>query len=251
MMRIESAAVAGVCIVAVGCSMSASKPRGFIGDTGEGWNTTSNVRVRASGEKPTREAIHIIDGSGIDPTGRFHTHYLYPAEPPPGAPPYPHPLPPGRTMWLSGNDDGDHENPRGGTIPGNHWIEFTFDRDYHLDQMCIWNYNENNHANRSDGVPPHYYWSAEGMRDITIQYSTTGGTDPGEWTTIYDGEIECAIGQPEQPVNLVVQFGGARARYVVITTDMGNKTSWVEEHTNVRDRYFAGISEVRFYPAER
>ena len=79
MMRIESAAVAGVCIVAVGCSMSASKPRGFIGDTGEGWNTTSNVRVRASGEKPTREAIHIIDGSGIDPTGRFHTHYLYPA----------------------------------------------------------------------------------------------------------------------------------------------------------------------------
>ena len=101
-----------------------------------------------------------------------------------------------------------------------------------LKEMWIWNYNENNHAGRSDGVPPHYYWTASGMRDVVIQSSLTGSEDPADWQTVYEGDISCAMGQGEAPVDLRVDFGGADARYVVITSKPGGRVNWVEEKVN-------------------
>jgi hypothetical protein len=226
-----------------------SAPRGFIGDTGKGWDTSGSVQVKVSSAKLTREAIYTIDGSGLDPTGRFHTNFLYPTNVPPGGVPYPYERITPATMWLSQPRAEDSGKPRGGPVRGGAWIELTFDKVYSLGEMWIWNYNENNHIHLPDGIPPYYYWSASGMRDVTIQYSETGGSDPKEWKTIYDGELECAICQPEQPVNQVVDFKGARAKVVVITSDKGSRGNWVEEKVNRKDYLDVGLSEVRFYPA--
>lgn len=223
-------------------------PRGFVGDTGAGWDTRSAVSVRASTEKPSREAVTAIDGRGLDPTGRFHTNYLFPSEGPEGARRYPHHPAPDTTMWLAGHDA---PSPRGGTVDGGEWIEFSFDRVVPLKEMWIWNYNENNHAGRFDGVPPHYYWTASGMRDVVIQSSLTGSEDPAGWQTVYEGDIACAMGQGEAPVDLRVDFGGAEARYVVITSKPGGRVNWVEEKVNRTGHIDVGLSEVRFYPADR
>jgi outer membrane protein assembly factor BamB len=219
-------------------------PRGFVGDSGSGWDTRSAVSVKASSEKKTREAIYTIDGSGLDPTGRFHTNYLYPTNPPVHSPPYPYERITDATMWLSG----EGADARGGTVAGGEWVEFSFDEAVPIDQMWIWNYNENNHVGRADGVPPHYYWPAAGMRDVVIQYSAIGGTDPGEWKTIYDGEIGCAYGQAKQAADLRVDFGGAEARFVVITSKKGGTVNWTGEKVNRADQIDTGLSEVRFYP---
>lgn len=226
-----------------------SAPHGFIGDTGKGWDTSSSVKVRVSSEKVSREGVYVVDGSGLDPTGRFHTNFLYPTNVPPGGVPYPYePVTPA-TMWLSQTDGEDGDKNRGGTVEGGVWIEFAFDKAYSLGEMWIWNYNENNHIHLPDGIPPYFYWSAHGMRDVTIQYSETGGSDPKEWTTIFDGKMECAICQPEQPVNLVLDFKGAKAKFVVITNDKGRRGNWVEEKLDRKGYLHSGISEVRFYPA--
>ena len=223
-------------------------PRGFVGDAGSGWDSRSAVSVKASSEKVSREAFYTIDGSGLDPTGRFHTNYLYPTNPPVGSPPYPHERITDATMWLSVQGDTERSD-RGGTVAGGEWIEFSFERAIPLREMWIWNYNENNHVGRADGVPPHYYWSASGMRDVVIQYSITGGQDPAEWNTIYQGEIGCAFGQARQAVDLRVDFGGAEARFVVITSKPGGRVNWVEENVNWPGQSDdVGLSEIRFYP---
>jgi len=226
-----------------------SAPRGFIGDAGQGWDTSGSVQVKASSEKVSREPIYTIDGSGLDPTGRFHTNFLYPTNIPPGGVPYPYERITPATMWLSQPAAEDSDKPRGGTVRGGAWIEWSFDNVYSLGEMWIWNYNENNHIHLPDGIPPYYYWSASGMRDVTIQYSETGGSDPKEWKTIFDGELECAVCQPEQPVNRVVDFKGAKVKFVVITSDSGNRGNWVEEKVNRKGYKDVGLSEVRFYPA--
>ncbi len=227
------------------------EPRGFVGDTGSGWDTRSGVSVRASSEKKSREAIYTIDGGGFDPTGRFHVNYLNPTSPPPGSKPYPYEHKPDCTMWLSGGPGADGAVARGGTVEGGEWIEFSFKTAVPLREMWIWNYNENNHPERSDGIPPHYYWSASGMRDIVIQYSETGGSRPEEWQTVYEGELPCAYGHLLQPGDLRVDFGGAKARYVVITSADDGHANWVEEKLNIRNNVQVGLSEVRFYPADK
>ena len=89
------------------------------------------------------------------------------------------------------------------------------------------------------------------MRDIVIQYSETGGSRPEEWQTVYEGELPCAYGHLLQPGDLRVDFGGAKARYVVITSADDGHANWVEEKLNIRNNVQVGLSEVRFYPADK
>ena len=128
-------------------------------------------------------------------------------------------------MWLSGNTHGVNPNP--GTVAGSYWIKFDLGAAFNLGDMGIWNYNELNY--------PHF-----GMNEITIEYST----DNANYTTIYDGPLQLANagGLAPSPVDLVVDFAGASAQYVVITSDA------FPDHNHKPNTYAeVGLSEVRLY----
>lgn len=191
-----------------------------------GWNTTSAVSVR--GSHPgygSREWIYTIDGSGLDAaTGTIHVT----------AGPYGGPF---VVMGIAGGI----VNPRGGTINdgtyGDRWVEYSFDKAYELDRMDIWAYNENGD----------YAWSSMTIKDTVIQISTTGGTDPAEWTTVTTTTLaHVAVPNQGTPVTDMIDFGGAQAKYVVITLKNGYDGTYTKGNVGVDNPDF-GLSEVRFY----
>jgi len=195
-----------------------------IGDptAANGWDTTSAVSVNVS--QPGyggREWIYTINGAGLDAaTGTLHNG---------GAP-----------HGFMGISSGA-ANPRGGTINdgtyGDRWIEYSFDQVYPLAQMDIWAYNEN--AN--------YYWASMTVKDVMIEISTTGGTDPSEWTTVTAMTLGHSAFETEGiPVTNSIDFGGADAKYVVITLINGSEGTYTKGNTGVDSPDF-GLSEVRFF----
>jgi len=221
----------------------------FIGYNGVNWDTTGQVNWRSSSVHPSRTFEQALNGLGIKGDGTVHSNMIY-GDPPPA---------PGQggafTMGISGALSSSLGNPRGGTLSGGHWVEFSFDQVYKVSEMWIWNYNENGSFNGSGGGTsyPADQWTAQGMREITIQATAVGGggggtwgsDDPADWTTVFSGDIPQALGRPEEPVSLVVNFGGIPVRYVVITTTANpaliNRMADIGlPHTD------AGLAEVRF-----
>jgi hypothetical protein len=180
-----------------------------------GWDTTSAVRVRASSQHATYVAANVINGSGLTADGLRH----------------------GNTgLFISGPLADSQANPRGGTMAGGHWIEFTFDRVYELEELWIWNYNGNAES---------YNYKVQGFQNVTIQSSPTGSMDPGDWTTIFTGPVPMSDSTAptnfETGVSLKIDCGGVPARYVVITTAAAPDHNWSEGQYGD-----AGLSEVRF-----
>ena len=171
--------------------------RRFVGDGGAAsrWDTRSSVTVTASSEHPRRKAFRAIDGSGLDTSGLLHG------------------TDPNASMFMTGTRSRSAAAPRHpGAVTGEHWIAFAFDRARALGEMRIWNQNE---------VHNHF----QGVRDVTIRCSVSGGADPSEWVTVFEGEVPEAAGLPDRPHQLAVDFGGRPARHVVITIHR-NWYSW-------------------------
>jgi len=193
-----------------------------------GWDTTSAVSVRASqpgyygDPDPTRGWIYTINGAGMDAaTGTIHSG---------GGPDY-----------YMGICPGD-ANPRGGTINdgiyGDRWVEYSFDQVYELDHMSIWAYNENGNE----------MWSCLTIKDAVIEISTTGGTDPAEWTMVTTTTLsQVAVPNAGTPVTDVIDFGGAQAKYVVITLKNGLEGTYVNNLLEYNFLRQFGLSEVRFH----
>ncbi len=162
----------------------------FVGDPGpgKGWDTSPCIKTSASSEHASRKAVKAVNGEGIDAkTGLLHG------------------TDPDGTMFMSGTrrlSAASALHP--GAVPGEHWIAFEFDKVYALGEMWIWNLNEN----RTHTM---------GARKVTIRYSATGGTEPSEWTTVFTGEIPEAVGLPDQPHQIAIDFAGAKAKCVVMT----------------------------------
>lgn len=178
----------------------------------EGAGAGSVIVTVSSQHSGARAGVNAGNGSGLSEDGLRHDADV-------------------NNMWMSSILAESVSNPRGGTVTGSHWIEFDFGDVKSVDEMWIWNYNE----------PP---WRIQGMKDITIQYSTTGSGNPADWTTVYDGQLPMAssVGpDDETDVSLVVPFHGTGARYVVITADAGIGMNWSNGSS---DR--AALSEVRF-----
>jgi hypothetical protein len=205
-------------------------PRGFIGDTGSGWNSTSAVSVRAGNEHAggSRLAVDTINGTGINAAGEVHDQ---------------DPM----SMWLSL----EFTTPdRFGVSPGGHWIEYAFDQVYSVQELWIWNYTE--------GDPGGYAWSAQGLRNVTIKYTSVDGPGgwgslaPGDWTTVFSGDLD--VYDPGQPrtTSDVIDFGSASVKYVLITTSTDDTTmNWVAEHRPINyPNDDSGLSEVRFYATD-
>jgi len=185
-----------------------------------GWDTSAAVRVRTSSQHPLRRVIHVVDGSGISgANGEFHSNVIAPAE-----------------MWISGVPSDSAANPNPGTVRGPHWIRFDLDQVYALDEMWLWNFNENMNK-PGDGK-----YSRQGFKGVTIEYSMSGGPNRAEWKRIFQGDIPQADERARSPVDLVVDFGGAPARHVVITAHAPPH----HNHSDGTDDR-CGLSEVRFF----
>ena len=185
-----------------------------------GWDASGAVTVSASSQHPARPFIHTVDGSGISgDRGEFHSNTVRP----------PH-------MGISSvlADSAAHPNP--GTVRGPHWVRYDFDRVYALAEMWIWNFNENA-GDVGDGKH-----SRQGFKGVTIQYSTSGGPNRAEWKTAFRGTVPQAGEEGRSPVDLVVEFGGATARHVVITANVLPD----HNHSGGQDER-CGLSEVRFF----
>ncbi|MHB9071578.1 MAG: GDSL-type esterase/lipase family protein [Sedimentisphaerales bacterium] len=187
-----------------------------------GWSTCEAVSVRGSDAGfPGRELVRSIDGSGLDTT----------------------------TALLHGKDHltmaicSSVANPRGGTINdgtyGNRWVEYSFDQIYNLDKMELWSAQQNGD----------WYWSAQSVKDVYIQYSTTGGTDPAEWTAWGAKTFVCSPVTSPSPADNVVNFVGVPVKYVVITLKNGASGTWIGQIPGSTNYDFA-IAEVRFYKAD-
>jgi len=223
----------------------------FIGYNGVNWDTTGKVNWRSSSAHPSRNFGFAINGTGIKGDGTVHSNMIY-GDPPPAA---------GQggiiTMGITSTLSLSQGNPRGGTVPGGHWVEFSFDQIYTIGEMWLWNYNENCCFDGSGGGTnyPADQWTAQGMREVTIQVTAVGGgggglwgsNDPADWTTVFSGDIPQALGRPEEPVSLVVNFGGIPVRYLVITTTANPaRLNWTVAAgmSGVTD---AGFGEIRFF----
>ena len=179
-----------------------------------GWDTTSEVSIRAfSSQKATRPWSTTIDGSGIlDAEGFRHSTVVVP------------------TSDMALNSGPDVQAVRGGTVAGDTWVEFDLGDRKTLTEMWIWNYNEG-------------AWTRMGMKEVTIEVSDTGGTNPSEWQTVFDGRIPEATGTSGAWPSLMLPMADTvAARYVVITTDAGMDRNWANgSHPD------CGLSEVRFF----
>ena len=180
----------GVAVVVCGCaSVQADAPRGFIGDTGSGWNASAGgVAVNASSDVGQRWAMHTIDGSGITADGLSHTNY------------------PLDCMWLTDNV-GPFTSPSG--LTGYQWVQWNFDQPYVVTDMWVWNWNETAYL-------------AFGMKDATLQTSLDGV----HWSTFGPVQIPKATGAQLGPVDLVRGLDGILARYVLLTTANSANANW-------------------------
>jgi len=102
------------------------------------------------------------------------------------------------------------------------WIQYEFDRVYHLHELWVWNFNS--------ALEP---FMGFGARTVKIEYSIDGTT----WTPLSGvPEFAQAPGQPGYAANTTVRFDGVAAKFVKLT---------IEKNWGVTPQ--TGLSEVRFF----
>jgi len=149
--------------------------------------THTHVTAKASNEQIASPAARTIDRSGLDDLDQHGTDV--------------------KTMWLA-------------SLPVS--IEYTFDQEYKLHELWVWN------ANSEIEV-----FMGFGAKDVTIEYSTDGET----WTQLENvPEFAQGTGTTTYTANTVVNFGGVTAKYVRLTIDTAYGGTGI-----------VGLSEVRFF----
>jgi len=210
-----------IVVVSLCSLVLADAPRGFIGDTGTGWDTTSKVQAWASGNLYGRDPINTVNGTGISEDGLVHNTGVFP----PSWGGY-------GGMWMDNGTPAAYPWITSNT----QWIRFDLDQVYSLDEMWIWNWND-------AGYPQ------QGMKQVKIIVSTTdteAGYLAGDADPVFDGIIPMAPGGTGVEA-FVVDMGGVAARYILmyIPTSAGTDHNW-SNGLYTED----GLSEVRFYVPE-
>ena len=149
----------------------------------------TNLTAEASDEQPVSPAIRTIDGSGLDENDQ----HSYDSS----------------DMWATS-----------GGLPA--WIQYTFDQEYKLHELWVWNANSSLEA-----------FLGFGAKDVVIEYSTDGET----WTQLEDvPEFAQGTTLSTYTANTIIDFGGITAKYVRLTINDNWGTTTM-----------TSLSEVRFY----
>jgi hypothetical protein len=176
-------------------------------NAGNGWSTTSAVTATSSGYQYTLTPECAINGSGLDAaTGTMHSNDIW-------------------NLYWDAPAGGGTTTPHLGTVVCTNWIAFEFDKVYSLATMHVWNYNYGN-----------VYNCGSGAKDVTIQYSLTGGSDSSEWTTLGTFQVAKGTALNDFIGNDVCNFNGALAKYVCLSII----SDWGSPYGD------QGIAEVRF-----
>jgi len=150
----------------------------------------TSLTAAASSAQPDSPASRTIDGSGLNDLDQHNMELT--------------------DMWVTP-----------GGLPAS--IQYTFDKEYSLLEMWVWNANSQ--------LEPYMGF---GARDVTVEYSTDGQT----WTVLENTpQFAKAPGSTSYTAGTIIDFGRVMARYVrlTITDNWGTATD------------MAGLSEVRFY----
>ena len=148
----------------------------------------TDLTVKASSQTGGSPPIATINRSGLD---EHDQHSLDMAD-----------------MWISGG------------MPA--WIQYTFDKEYRLDELWVWNANSKLELMMGFGA-----------KDVTIEYSTDGVT----WTRLENVPVFAQGTCTETyTANTKIDFAGVMARYVRLTINSTYRTPTA-----------ASLSEVRFY----
>ncbi|MHC4912491.1 MAG: hypothetical protein ACYTE5_05745, partial [Planctomycetota bacterium] len=160
----------------------------------------ANVTVTACSVDDTATGLKTIDGSGL--TGPSGTH---------------------STVW----DDGwlayqGASNPNPARSSYTYWIRYDFGEPYNLADMWVWNSNGDVGGNYTD----------RGLRNVYIDHSLNGST----WTALTSTEFSQATNSSSYPGFAGPDFGGATARYVLISA---------VDNWGATDGFY-GLAEVKF-----
>ena len=164
--------------------------------TGRVWTFTvepfsypiESLTVKASSQQPASPASRTIDGSGLNAQNQ-HSDDI-------------------KQMWMSVG------------VPA--WIQYTFDKEYKLDELWVWNANSQ--------METYMFF---GAKDVAIEYSSDGQT----WTPLQGvPQFAQGTGLPAYSVGTIVDFGGVAAKYVKLTI-----------HSTWGNLMAASLSEVRFH----
>ncbi|MBP7052906.1 MAG: discoidin domain-containing protein [Phycisphaerae bacterium] len=147
----------------------------------------TSLTVTASGQESSYPAIKTIDKSGLD--GDRHSNVM-------------------KDMWIVKSVLA--------------WIQYSFDKEYVLDELWVWNANADIESLLNYGA-----------KDVTVEYSTDGET----WTALENvPEFTQGPGVESYAADIIVRFGSVAAKHVKLTI---NGTWGSTKATS--------LSEVRFY----
>jgi hypothetical protein len=150
----------------------------------------ANVTAEASSAQPASPANNTVNRSGLNDLDQHGVDL--------------------KTMWAT---------PAGG-LPA--WIQYTFDKEYKLDELWVWNSNSELEL-----------YMGFGAKSVTIEYSLDGQT----WTAVENvPEFAQGTAKTTYTANNIIDLGGVMARHVKLTVN----TTW--GFTGI-----ASLSEVRFF----
>ena len=211
-----------ICVLAVAL-MAGGASAAFIG--GPDSDTSDAVTATSPNANGGHLAVVTVNGVGLDETGEMHDSQSWTAG----------------TSWLGEGNNKAGDFGGGGDPtpnPGTHtndtnpnWMRFDFDAVYPIAHARIWNYN---------GELP-----CRGMNQVVVEYSTTGGGDPSDWSRLGGPDavqsfLEATGG--DDYTGFILDFGGVEASSVMFT--VLENTAFVK---NFCDSGNIGLSEVRFY----
>jgi hypothetical protein len=149
----------------------------------------TGVTATASNQQPASPASRTVDRSGLDDLDQHGVDV--------------------KTMWVTA-----------GGLPS--WIQYTFDKEYKLHEMWVWNANSEIEA-----------FMGFGAKDVTIEYSTDGAA----WAQLENvPQFAQGPGTETYMANTVVSFGGVTAKYVKLTVNATYGATGI-----------TSLSEVRFF----
>ncbi len=149
----------------------------------------------------------------------------------------------GEGMWVS-EVSKSKVRYADGTRQGAVWFLCTFDRPLKIEQLRVWNHNQNEHTRR-------------GLKKVYIQYSADGKN----WQLLPDGNREYHIipesrGQNPENADYVLSFPAINTRYVCLTAAADGEGNYYDRNNPIvvremKDMHqnpdYYGLAEVRFY----